>query len=149
MTLERLQAAWRYANAEIWRPLFDRFRTEHADLPIEVVRTMLVRTRGMSQIFVEAGRVPALDKLRADVATSLDLPADARSALSRVRPQFFTGGRAIAVLLSEIAVALEEYGSADLELAYRTRLERFIQRHTLPYRLDVAPFVSAGAIIPN
>ena len=84
VTLDRLQAAWRYTNAEIWRPLFDRFRNAHPDLPIEVVRTMLVRTRGMPQIFVEAGRVPALDKLRADVATYLDLPADARSALSQV-----------------------------------------------------------------
>ena len=100
---------------------------------------MLVRTRGMPQIFVEAGLAPALDKLRADVATYLDLPTDARSALAQVRPQFFVGGRAIAVLLSEIAVAFEEYGSPDLDLAYRTRLERFIQRHTLPYRLDLAP----------
>jgi hypothetical protein len=139
MTVDRLQAAWRYTNAEIWRALFDRFRDAHPDLPIEVVRTMLVRTRGMPQIFVEPGCVSALDKLRTDVATYLDLPADARSALGRVRPQFFTGGGAIAVLLSDIAGALEEYGGLDLELAYRTRVGRFVQRHSLPYRLDLAP----------
>ena len=102
MTLDRLQAAWRHTNGEIWRPLFNRFRDAHPDLTIEVVRTMLVRTRGIPQIFVEPGRVPALDKLRGDIATYLDLPADARSALRRVRAQFFTGGPAIAVLLSDI-----------------------------------------------
>jgi hypothetical protein len=54
MTLDRLQAAWRYTNAEVWRPLFDRFREAHPDLPIEVMRTMLVRPRGGSIDFCEA-----------------------------------------------------------------------------------------------
>jgi hypothetical protein len=39
MTLDRLQTAWPYTNAELWRPLFDRFRDAHADLPIEVMRS--------------------------------------------------------------------------------------------------------------
>ncbi len=139
MTLDRLQAAWHYTNGEIWRPLFDRFRDAHPDLPIEIVRTMLVRPRGMKQIFVEPGHAPALDKLRSDVATYLDLPADARSALWRIKPQFFTGGRAVAFLLSEISGALQEYDSPELNHAYQDRLERFLQRHMLPYRLDLAP----------
>lgn len=50
----------------------------------------------MRQIFVETGKLAALDELRADVATFLDLPGDARAA-RRIRPQFFTGGRAIAL----------------------------------------------------
>ena len=81
MNLDRLQAAWHYTNAEIWRPLFDRFRAEHPDLPIAVVRTMLDRPLGMRQIFVEKSQLIALDKLRADVATTIDLPEDARKAL--------------------------------------------------------------------
>jgi hypothetical protein len=52
--LDRLQAAWGYTNAEIWRPLFDRYRIEHPDLAIEVLRTMLVRPPGMRQIFVKS-----------------------------------------------------------------------------------------------
>jgi hypothetical protein len=80
-----------------------------------------------------------LDKLRGDVATYLDLPEDARSALWRIKPEFFAGGRAIAVALADIAVALQEYDSLELNRAYRERLTRFLQRHTLPYRLDLAP----------
>jgi hypothetical protein len=86
MTLDRLQAAWRYTGAEIWRPLFDRFGDGHPHLPIEVVRTMLVRPRGMPQIFVEPGNITALDGLRGDVATYLDQPEDARAALRRIKP---------------------------------------------------------------
>jgi hypothetical protein len=93
----------------------------------------------MATIFVGAGRYPALDALRADTATYLDSVADARAALRRIKPQFFVGGRAIAILLADIAVALKEYGSPDMEAAYRTRLEQFVKRHTLPYRLDGAP----------
>ena len=37
MTLDRLQTAWPYTTAEIWRPLFDRFQTDHPDLPIVLV----------------------------------------------------------------------------------------------------------------
>ncbi|MGO4728184.1 MULTISPECIES: hypothetical protein [unclassified Inquilinus] len=139
MTFDRVQAAWHYINREVWRPLFNRFRDAHPDLPIEVVRTMLVRTRGMPQIFVEPGLAPALDRLRGDVATCLDLPDDARSALARVKPQFFTGGRAIAVLLSDIAIALKAYENNELDQFYLDRLGRFLQRHTLHYRLDIAP----------
>lgn len=139
MTGDRLQAAWRYTGAELWRPLFAQFADAHPDLPVEIVRTLLVRPRGMATIFVSAGRYPALDALRADAATYLDSVADARAALRRIKPQFFVGGRAIAILLADIAVALEEYGSPDLEAAYRSRLEQFVKRHTLPYRLDGAP----------
>lgn len=139
MTSDRLQAAWRYTGAELWRPLFAQFANAHPDLPVEIVRTLLVRPRGMATIFVDVGRYPALDALRADAATYLDSVADARAALRRTRPQFFVGGRAIAILLGDIAIALEEYGSPALEAAYRQRLEQFVGRHALPYRLDVAP----------
>jgi hypothetical protein len=137
--LDRLQAAWGYTNVEIWRPLFDRYRDKHPDLPIEVVRVMLVRPRGMRQIFVEAGKLPALDELRADVATFLDLPGDARAALRRIRPQFFTGGRAIALLLSEVDEGLRAYDDPELGRYYGNRVERFLARHVLPYRLDREP----------
>jgi hypothetical protein len=90
---------------------------------------MLVRPRGTNQIFVEPGKVPALDGLRGDVATFLDLPSDARSALRRIKPEFFIGGRAIAVLLSDIAIALQGYDSPELNQAYKDRLARFLQRH--------------------
>lgn len=66
MILDRLQTAWLYTTAEIWRPLFDRYQAAHPDLPIAVMRTMLVRPRGMRQIFVETGYSPALDPLRED-----------------------------------------------------------------------------------
>jgi hypothetical protein len=139
MTADRLQAAWRYIGAELWRPLFAQFGHSHPDLPVEIVRTLLVRPRGMAQIFVEAGRYPALDALHADAATYLDSVADARAALRRIKPEFFIGGRSIAMLLADIAVALEEYGNPALEGAFHTRLEQFVRRHTLPYRVDVAP----------
>jgi hypothetical protein len=136
MMLDRLQAAWGYTIAEIWRPLLDRYRDTHPDLPIEIVRVMLVRPRGMRQIFVETGKLAALDGLRADVATFLDLPGDARTALRRIRPQFFTGGRAIAVLFSEIDEGLRAYEDAELARYYGDRVERFLERHLLPYRID-------------
>lgn len=139
MTGSRLQAAWPYTGAELWRPLFAQFAVAHPDLPVEIARTLLVRPRGMVAIFVNAGQYPKLDALRADAATYLDSMADARAALRRIKPEFFVGGSAVAVLLADIAVALEEYGSPELETAYRTRLERFVERHTLPYRLDQAP----------
>ena len=73
------------------------------------------------------------------MARFLDLPADARAALRRVRPEFFTGGRAIAFLFAEIDEALAEYDNPVLMRAYRDRLRRFLDRHTLPYRLDLQP----------
>jgi hypothetical protein len=112
MTLDGLQASWRYAIGEIWRPLFGRFRDAHPDLPIEIMRTMLVRPRGMRQIFVETEKFRALDKLRSDVATFLDLPEDARMALRRIKPQFFAGGCAIAFLFAEIDEALQPLPAA-------------------------------------
>lgn len=139
MTGDRLQTAWRYTGAELWRPLFAQFAVAHPDLPVEIFRTFIVRPRGMATIFAEAGEHPALDALRGDAATYLDSVADARAALRKIKPQFFVGGRAIAVLLADIAVALEEYGSPELDAAYRARLDRFIARHALPYRLDDAP----------
>jgi hypothetical protein len=139
MMLDRLQTAWGYTNAEIWRPLFDRYRDRHPDLPIEIVRVMLVRPRGMRQIFVETGKLPVLDELRADVATFLDLPRDARAALRRIRPQFFSGGRAIALLLSEVDEGLRAYDDPELGRCYGDRVERFFKRHVLPYRIDREP----------
>lgn len=139
MTGDRLQAAWRYTGTEIWRPLFAQFADAHPDLPVEIVRTLLVRPRGIAAIFVEAGQYRALDALRADAATYLDSVADARAALRRIKPQFFLDGHAIAIFLADIAVALEEYDSPDLETGYRSRLEQFVKRHALPYRLDQAP----------
>lgn len=138
MTQDRLQAAWRYVNAELWRPLFKRFDQLHPDLPIAVARSMLVRP-AMRPLFVGTGVYPALDSLRADVATYLDLPADARAAITRIKPSFFLDGRLVAVLLADVAVAFEEYENPDLDQFYRERLARFIERHALPYRLDTAP----------
>lgn len=117
MTIDRLQAAWRYAGTELWRPLFAQFADAHTDLPVVVVRTLLIRPRGMATIFVDAGQYPVLDALRGDAATYLDSVADARSALRKIRPQFFVSGRAIVILLADIAVVLEEYGSPNLEAA--------------------------------
>ncbi len=138
MTQDRLQAAWRYVNAELWRPLFKRFEQFHPDLPIAVARSMLVRPT-MRPLFVATGVYPALDNLRADVATYLDLPNDARSAISRIKPLFFVDGRSVAVLFADVAVAFEEYENPDLDQFYRARLAHFIDRHALPYRLDLAP----------
>jgi hypothetical protein len=139
MTLDRLQAAWRYTGAELWRPLFDRYRDAHPDLPIQVVRTMLVRPRGMRPIFVEPGQIAAVDQLRADVDVFLDLPEDARAALRRIKPKFFAGGRAIALLFSELHEAFQEYANTALTEYYLKRLGRFIASHVLPYRLDLGP----------
>jgi hypothetical protein len=93
----------------------------------------------MTNIFVDPGLYPTLDKLRADAPTHLNSAADATLALRRINAQFFIGGRAIAALLADIFVALQEYESAELEQAYRTSLERFIVHHALPYRLDHSP----------
>jgi hypothetical protein len=139
MTTDRLQTAWHYSGTELWRPLFAQFAAAHPDLSVEVVRTLLVRPRGMAAIFVAADRYPTLDALRADAATYLDSVVDARTALRKIKPEFFISGRAIAILLADIAIALEEYGSPALEAAYRTRLEQFVKRHSLPYRLDFPP----------
>jgi hypothetical protein len=43
MTGDRLQAAWQYTGAELWRPLFAQFTDAHPELPVEIVRTLLVR----------------------------------------------------------------------------------------------------------
>lgn len=138
MSGDRMQAAWHYISAEIWRPLFRRFATDHPDLPIEIVRTMLVRRR-MAEIFVETGRYDALDALRADAATYLDSEADARTALRRIKPHFFASGRAISILLSDISIALEEYDNPDLMQAYMDLVAKLLERHALPYRLNAAP----------
>lgn len=135
---DRLQTAWRYMNAEVWRPLFDRFAQDHADLPIAVARAMLERPAG-KPIFAAPGAHPALDALQKDVATVLDQAGDARAAIGRIKPGFFLGGRAVAMLLADVAAAFLEYDNADLDAAYRDRLGRFLERHALPYRLDAAP----------
>lgn len=135
---DRLQAAWPYLNGEVWRPLFVRFAGAHPDLPIAVARAMLVRPRERP-IFVAAETYAALDALQKDVATYLDQVADARAAIRRIKPQFFLNGRAVAILLADVAVAFQEYDNADLDRAYRERLVQFIDRHALPYRLDTSP----------
>lgn len=117
----------------------ERFRRDHPDLPIEIVRTMLVRPAQLPQIFVRTGDDEELDALRSDIATYLDSPEDARVALRRIKSRFFLGGRAIAIALSDIASALQEYGNAELDEAYRTKLAAFVERHALPYRIDFAP----------
>ena len=106
MSIGRLQAAWSYSGAEIWRPLFDRYQGTHPDLPIETVRAMLVRPRPMRQIFVEAGRFNPLDKMRKDAATFLDLPNDAKTALRKIKPEYFFADQAVALLFAEIDEAL-------------------------------------------
>lgn len=139
MMIDRLQASWRYTNSEVWRPLQDRFHSYHPDLPIEIVRTILVRPAPMAQILLDQGQDAALDVLRGDVATYLDSPDDARMALRRIRPSFFRSGRAVGIALSDISTALREYSNSALDEAYRRRIEAFLERHGLPYRLDVTP----------
>lgn len=137
---DRLQAAWRYLNGEVWKPLFAKFASAHPDLPIAVARAMLVRPPPSKPIFAAAGEFPALDALRSDVATYLDQIGDARTALNRIKGAFFLSGRAVAMLLSDVAVALQEYENPELDAAYRERLKQFLERHALPYRLDAIPF---------
>jgi len=139
MTQEPLTTAWRYAGAEIWRPLFAQFGDEHPDLPIAVVRPMLDRPRGAMPIFVEPGLHATLDTLRKDVANYIDRPEDARLALKKIKPTFFLHDRAITVVISEIAAELREYDNASLDTAYRNSIGRFIRRHSLSYRLDSTP----------
>ena len=136
---DRLQSTWRYANREIWRPLFKRYEEPFVDLPIAVVRTMLDRPRGLRPVFVDADQFADLDRMRQDVATFLDSPADARGALWRIKPEFFIDGFAIAYLFAEIDEALNDYVDEDLKSYYHSRIERFIDRHQLPYRLDLNP----------
>ncbi|MBM3522281.1 MAG: hypothetical protein FJX57_04935 [Alphaproteobacteria bacterium] len=135
---DRLQTAWRYMNAEVWRPLFDRFAQLYPDLPIEVARAMLERPAG-KPIFVPAAVQAVLDALRKHVATVLDQVADARAAIGLIKSAFFLNERAVAAPLADVAVAFKGYDSADLDAAYRDRLARFLKRHALPYRLDAAP----------
>src|SRR5215467_5241037 len=97
MSVGRLQAAWSYCNAEIWRPLFDRHQNAHPDLPMETARVMLVRPRPMRPIFVEAKHFSALDNMRDDAATFLDLPNDSRMALRKIKPEYFLGDQAVAL----------------------------------------------------
>jgi len=136
---DRLQAAWRYAPAEIWRPLFDRFAEEHPDLPIAVVRTLLDRPRASAPILVAPGQQAALDVLRKDVDRYLDQPEDARDALRKIRPHFFASDRALTISICEIASALTEYENPDLDIFFSKRIETFLVRHRLPYRLDQGP----------
>jgi len=114
MSVGRLQAAWRYCNAEIWRPLFDRYQNAHPDMPMETARAMFVRPRPIRPIFVKAERFSALDKMRDDAATFLDLPNDARMAFRKIKPEYFLGDQAVALAFSEIDEALSGYDNRDL-----------------------------------
>ncbi len=93
----------------------------------------------MRSLFREANQFSDLDQMRKDVATYLDSPTDARSALRRIKPEFFISGFAIAQLLTEVDEALDDYFDDGLKAYYRKRIERFIERHQLPYRLDLNP----------
>jgi len=139
MNLDRLQAAWPYIRAEVLRPMFKQFEEVHEDLVVQVVRTMLVRPAGMRRLFHAAGANEALDRLLADRDTFIDSSTDARTALTRTKPEFFLNGRSVGLLLSEIPDALTEYDNADLNLFYEQKLQRFIEKHMLPYRLDTNP----------
>ena len=86
MTLDRLQAARPYIRSEVLRPMFKQFEAVHEDLVIQVVRTMLVRPRGMRRLFHGTGTNDALDRLLADRDTFIDSSTDARTALKRTKP---------------------------------------------------------------
>jgi len=148
MSLDRLQAAWPYIRSEVLRPTFKQFESDHEDLVVAVVRTMLVRPAGMRRLFHVPGTNDALDRLLADRDTFIDSSTDARAALTRTKPDFFLNGRAVGTLLSEIPDALSEYENAELNTFYIQRLERFIEKHMLPYRLDTNP-VKLTPLLPG
>jgi hypothetical protein len=139
MTLDRLQAAWPYIRTEVLRPMFKQFGGEHEDLAVAVVRTLLVRPAGMRRILQPQGTHDALDQLLADRDTFIDSATDARNALARIKPSYFLNGRAVGHFLSELPDALAEYENAALNDYFVERLERFIEKHMLPYRLDTNP----------
>lgn len=118
--------------------------TKHPDLVIEMLSTTLVRPPGMRQIFVESGQYTALDRLRADVATFLDLPDDVRTALRRIKPQFFTGGAAIALLFSEIHEG--PFPSNDLPISSEecTHLPTITQIFVIPAMQLRLPRITEG-----
>lgn len=148
MTLDRLQAAWPYLRAEVLRPMFRQYEAEHEDLAVAVVRTMLVRPAGMRRILQPQGTHDALDQLLADRDTFIDSATDARNALARIKPAFFLNGRAVGLLLSELPDALAEYDNLALTLSYLERLQMFIEKHMLPYRLDTNP-VKLTPLLPE
>jgi len=139
MTLDRLQAAWPYLRTEVLRPMFRQFEADHEDLAVAVVRTLLVRPAGMRRILEPQGTHDTLDQLLADRDTYIDSANDARSALGRIKPDHFLNGRAVGHFLSELPDALAEYENPALNDYYIERLDRFIEKHMLPYRLDTNP----------
>lgn len=139
MTLDRLQAVWPYLRSEVLRPMFRQFEAEHEDLAVAVVRTLLVRPAGMRRILQPQGTYAALDQLLADRDTFIDSAIDARNALARIKPDFFLNGRAVGHFLSELPDALAEYDNPALNAYFVERLERLIEKHMLPYRLDANP----------
>jgi hypothetical protein len=139
MTLDRLQAAWPYLRTEVLRPMFRQFEGEHEDLAVAVVRTLLVRPAGMRRILQPQGTYDTLDQLLADRDTFIDSATDARNALARIKPDYFLNGRAVGHFLSELPDALAEYENPALSAYYLERLERFVEKHMLPYRLDKNP----------
>lgn len=148
MTLDRLQAAWPYIRAEVLRPLFRQFQTEHEDLVVAIVRAMLIRPASMRRIFHARGSFEALDGLLEDTDTYIDSSNDARAALSRIRPEFFLNARAVSLFLVEIPDVLAEYENPALSQFYLQRLKFFIEKHMLPYRLDTNP-VKLTPLLPE
>ncbi|TGT53505.1 hypothetical protein EN813_047490 [Mesorhizobium sp. M00.F.Ca.ET.170.01.1.1] len=148
MTLDRLQAAWPYIRAEVLRPMFRQFETEHEDLAVAVVRAMLVRPKQLKPIFRVPNEGEAMEELLKDADTFIDSATDARNALARIKPASFLNGRAVGLFLSELPDALAEYENAALNTWYLERLERFIQKHMLPYRLDINP-VKLTPLLPE
>ena len=139
MTLDRLQATWPYVRSELLRPLFRQFENEHEDLVVAVVRTLLVRPAGMRRILQQQGVHTSLDQVLADRDTYIDSATDARTALARIKPSFFLSGRAVAQFLAELPEAFGEYDNPLLTQAYTDRLGAFVDKHMLPYRLDINP----------
>ncbi|MCY1299224.1 hypothetical protein D9M68_316720 [compost metagenome] len=83
-----------------------------------------------------------------DADTFVDSATDARNALARIKPAFFMSGRAVGLFLSELPDALAEYDNPALNVHYIERLERFIEKHMLPYRLDTNP-VKLTPLLPE
>lgn len=137
---DRLKSAWRYMGVEIWRPLFNRFKQMHEDLPIAVMRAMLDRPHGSSAVLIGPGQDKKLDAVRADIARIIDRAEDARVALSRIKASNFIDDRAIAIYLADVAVAFAEYDNADLTGAYQSRVVGFLACHCIPYRVVENPF---------
>lgn len=140
MTGDRIRAAWSYANREIWSPLFSRFRAEHPDLPIEIIRFIIERPAINIKIFTSNQNGVITKEIFHDSEKILSSTSDATHALRRLKAAHFQSGRAIATLIMELSVNLNElYENIKLNDYYTKRVEIFFRRHKLPYRIDTSP----------